>query len=190
MPIRFSEPPGPEDLVNHNPVALLVAMLLDQQIPIEWAFAGPARLEERLGATLDAHRLAAMAEDDLVALAVEKPAIHRYPAVMARRIHQLCVFVDENYEGDANRIWHRARSGQVVYERLLALPGFGPEKAKITLAILAKRFGRSVAGWEVLVAPFDDDQPRSVADVGSSKDLDRLRQFRKAQKAVGKSKTD
>lgn len=190
MPIRFSEPPGPENLVNDNPLALLVAMLLDQQIPIEWAFAGPARLAERLGHDLDARRLAELGEDALVALAVEKPAVHRYPAVMAKRIHQLCEFIVENYDGDPQRIWHRARSGQVVFDRLLALPGFGEEKAKITLAVLAKRFRRSVPGWEELVTPFDDDQPRSVADVGSSADLERLRKHRVAQKASGKKKTD
>ena len=190
MPIRFSEPAGPENLVNDNPLALLIAMLLDQQIPIEWAFAGPARLTERLGHDLDARQLAELGEDALVALAVEKPAVHRYPAVMAKRIHQLCEFIVENYDGDPRRIWHRARSGQVVFDRLLALPGFGEEKAKITLAVLAKRFGRAVPGWEELVAPFHDDQPRSVADVGSAADLERLRKHRLELKAAGRKKTD
>ena len=194
MPIRFTEPPGDEDLVNQEPLALLVAMLLDQQIPIEWAFAGPARLQgrlqEQLGQPLDAASIATMPVDELITLAATKPAIHRYPAAMAKRIHALCEHVVEHYDGDAQRIWHRARSAQVVYDRLAALPGFGPEKTKITLAILAKRFGRAVPGWQELVAPFDDDQPRSVADVGSSADLARLRAHRAAQKEAGKTKTD
>lgn len=190
MPIRFSEPPGDEDLVNHEPLALLIAMLLDQQVSIEWAFAGPARLRERLGRPLDAAEIAAMPVDDLVALAAAKPAIHRYPAVMAKRIHALCEHVAEHYDGDARRIWHRARSAETVYERLAALPGFGPEKTKITLAVLAKRFGRAVPGWQELVAPFDDDQPRSVADVGGPDDLARLRRHRAAMREAGKTKTD
>lgn len=190
MPIRFSEPPGPEDLVNHDALALLIAMLLDQQIPIEWAFAGPARLVERLGQPLDANALAEMDSDELVTVAATKPALHRYPAAMAGRIQALSRHLVEEYDGDARRVWHRARSAQTVFDRLLALPGFGPEKAKITLAILAKRFGRSLPGWQQLAAPFDDDLPRSVADVAGSEDLARLRDYRKRQKAAGKGKAD
>jgi uncharacterized HhH-GPD family protein len=190
VPIRFTEPPGPEDLVNHDALALLIAMLLDQQIPIEWAFAGPARLAERMGGTLDAVAIASMDPDELIALAAAKPAIHRYPAAMARRIHELCRHLVDRYDGDARRIWHRARSGQVVFERLMALPGFGPEKSQITLAVLAKRMGRTVSGWEALAGPFSDDQPRSVADVGSASDLARLRERRRELKISGKTKTD
>ncbi|MFT7601150.1 MAG: putative HhH-GPD family protein [Acidimicrobiales bacterium] len=171
-------------------MALLVAMLLDQQIPIEWAFAGPARLVERLGHDLDPGRLAAMDEDALVAVAAQKPAIHRYPAVMARRIHALARHIVDHHQSDARSVWHRARSAQTVLDRLLDLPGFGPEKAKITLAVLAKRHARRLPGWEELASPFDDDQPRSVADVGGAADLARLREHRKAMKALGKTKTD
>ena len=193
MPIAFTDPPGEEDLVNHDPLALLVAMLLDQQVPIEWAFRGPARLAGRLeglGHRFDARALSELGPDVLVAVAVEKPAVHRYPAVMARRIHELCHYVTEHYRGDAGLVWSGADRAGEVLERLLALPGFGPEKAQITLAVLVKRFGQDLAGWQHACGPFADDLPRSVADIGSAADLARLRSFRKEQKALGRSKTD
>ena len=193
MPILFTDPPGPEDLVNRDPLALLVAMLLDQQVPIEWAFAGPARLAGRLAALgheFDARALSALEPDVLVAVAVEKPAVHRYPAVMARRIHELCTYVTEHYDGDAGRIWSDTGDAPVVLDRLLQLPGFGPEKAQITVAVLVKRFGYDLSAWEQTSGVFADHLPRSVADIGSPADLARLRTYRKEQKALGRSKTD
>ncbi|MDA3040451.1 MAG: Fe-S cluster assembly protein HesB [Actinomycetota bacterium] len=193
MPIVFTDPPGPEDLVNRDPLALFVAMILDQQVPIEWAFRGPARLATRLealGHRFDARELSELEPDVLVTVAVEKPAVHRYPAAMARRIHGLCRYVTEHYGGDAGLLWREATDAGVVLDRLLALPGFGPEKAQITLAVLVKRFGHDLAGWQQACGPFADDVPRSVADIGSSSDLARLRSFRKEQKALGRPKTD
>lgn len=193
MPIFFTDPPGPEDLVNRDPLALLVAMLLDQQVPIEWAFAGPARLASRLtalGHGFDARGLSALEPDVLVAIAVEKPAVHRYPVVMARRIHDLCVYLTEHYSGDAGRIWSGTGDAAIVLGRLLELPGFGPEKAQITLAVLVKRFGHDLNAWEQASGVFADNLPRSVADIGSPADLARLRAYRKEQKALGRSKTD
>lgn len=188
--IAFTDPPGAEDLVNHDSLALLIAMLLDQQITIEWAFRGPARLAERLGGSLAASDLATMELEALTEAMVAKPAVHRYPAVMAGRIQALCDHLATNWSGDASLLWSDDADAATVFERLLELPGFGPEKARITLAVLAKRFGTRPSGWVEAAAPFSDDQPRSVADVGGPDDLARLRAHRKAQKAAGRTKAD
>jgi len=165
-------------------------MLLDQQVPMEWAFKGPASLKTRLGGTLDAHAIAAMDPEEVVAVFVAKPALHRYPAVMARRTHDLCSFLVERYDGDAGAVWRGVRSGDELYRRVRELPGYGEEKAKIFLAILAKRLGKRPAGWEEAAAPFSDATPRSVADVDSAESLAKVREFKKLRKAQGKGKAD
>jgi uncharacterized HhH-GPD family protein len=181
--------PAADQLLIDDPLALVIGMLLDQQVPMEWAFRGPAALSERLGG-LDATRIAAMAPDDLVAVFQQKPALHRYPGSMAKRTHALCQVITETYDGDAAKIWKRVRDPQVLFERLRALPGFGEEKAKILLAVLGKRFGRAPQGWERFATPFSDAQPRSVADVDSLESLERVRTWKKAQKAKGRTKSD
>ncbi|MFZ4669933.1 MAG: HhH-GPD-type base excision DNA repair protein [Microthrixaceae bacterium] len=177
-------------LLQTDPLALLIGMLLDQQVPMEWAFRGPATLRDRLGGDLDAERIASMDVDDFVAICSEKPAIHRFPSSMGTRVHELCTFVVEHYDGDAGRIWKGVRSAEVLFGRLRELPGYGEEKSKIFLAILAKRLGKRPAGWEELAAPFSDDQPRSVADVSSPETLLQVREWKQAMKAAKKSKAD
>jgi uncharacterized HhH-GPD family protein len=167
----------------------LIGMLLDQQVPMEWAFRGPATLRARLG-HLDASRIAAMDPEDLVAVCAEKPAIHRYPAAMARRIHDLCTVIERDYDGDAATVWSSVDDGGELVGRLRALPGYGAEKSKIFTAILAKRFGVAPPGWEAAAAPFSDDHPRSVADVESAASLERVRDWKKAMKAAQRSKSD
>ncbi len=188
--IAFSDPPGEEGLVNDNAFALLVAMLLDQQVSIEWAFRGPARLAERLGGDLTPAAVLNAGEDAMVTAAVTKPALHRYPAAMARRILALAQAISDDYNGETEAIWSGAATGAELADRLGALPGFGPEKVQITVAVLAKRFGHSLPGWEDVAGPFADDEPRSVADVGGPDDLARLREHRAAQKAAGRSKAE
>jgi uncharacterized HhH-GPD family protein len=177
-------------LLAEDPLALLLGMLLDQQVPMEWAFQAPSILRQRLGGQLDAGKLAAMSEDDVVQLFVEKPALHRYPASMAKRAHALCVALTETYDGDAANVWKGAETGQELVKRLLALPGFGPDKAKIFAAVLAKRLGVKPPGWEEASAPFSDDQRRSVADADTPAHLDEVRAFKKMMKAKGKGKAD
>lgn len=177
-------------LVNTDPLALLIAMLLDQQIAIELAFMGPARLAERLGGALDAATIADMDPDAFAEIARTKPALHRFPAAMGGRIQELCRHLVETYDGDAGAIWRRVRRADVLEERLAALPGFGPEKVQIFTAVLAKRFGRRPAGWEAVAGPFADDQLRSVADLDSLDARAELRERRRAMKAAGKTKTD
>lgn len=176
-------------LLTDQPLALVIGMLLDQQVPMEWAFRGPATLVGRLG-ELDAQKIAAMDPAVLELVFKQKPALHRYPGSMAKRTHALCVHVVDLYDGDVAKIWRGARRADVVYDRLVALPGYGAEKAKILLAVLAKRFGKTPTGWERVAAPFSDDRPRSVADVESPEALITVREFKRAQKARGRSKAD
>jgi uncharacterized HhH-GPD family protein len=181
--------PDADRLLNRDGLALMIGMLLDQQVPMEWAFTGPATLRARLG-HLDAKRIAAMPEDDLVAVCCDKPAIHRFPAVMARRIHALCVAVAADHRGKAERIWRDVDSGAELYRRLRELPGFGDEKARIFIALLAKRFGVRPDAWEAAAGPFADDRPRTVADIHDAASLAVVREWKKAQKAAGKDKQD
>lgn len=177
-------------LLAENPLALLIGMLLDQQVPMGWAFRGPLTLQQRLGGTLDAETIAAMGPDKIEAVFRDKPAMHRYPGAMGRRTHALAAYVVEQYGGDAGAIWRGAPSGEETYRRLRELPGYGDEKAKIFLAILGKRLGEAAPGWEEAAAPFSDATPRSVADVDSSESLNRVREFKKARKAEKKGKAD
>ena len=177
-------------LLVDEPLALVIGMLLDQQVPMEWAFRGPSTLKERLGGTLDAGQIASMDRDEFVALCSQKPAIHRFPGSMGGRVWDLCEAIDDRYDGDAERIWKGARSADAVYGRLRELPGYGDEKTKIFMAILAKRFGKRPKGWEEAAAPFSDEQPRSVADVADEASLGRVREWKKAKKVAKKSKQD
>jgi uncharacterized HhH-GPD family protein len=179
-----------DQLLTDNPLALMLGMLLDQQVPMGWAFRGPFTLQERLGGSLDAEAIAALGPDKVEAIFRDKPAMHRYPGSMGKRTYALCAFVVEHYDGDAGAIWRDAPSGQEVYRRLRELPGYGEEKAKIFLAILGKRLGQAAPGWEEAAAPFSDATPRSVADVGSAESLARVREFKKARKAQKRGKAD
>jgi len=188
MPITGD--PAADRLLMTDPLALLLGMLLDQQVPMEWAFRGPATLKGRLGDRFDAASIAAMDPEDLVAVFCEKPALHRYPAAMARRAHELCAFLVDHYGGDAGAVWRNVRTGDELLRRLRELPGYGEEKSKIFMAILAKRLGKRPAGWEEAAAPFSDATPRSVADIDSPEALAKVREFKKAMKAKGKGKAD
>ena len=176
-------------LLAKDPLALLIGMLLDQQVPMEWAFKGPATLSGRLGG-LDAAAIAAMDPDEFTEICKAKPAIHRFPGSMAGRIQALCTALVEDYDGDAAKVWKGVRSAQTLYDRLRALPGYGDEKTRIFIAILAKRFGKTPAGWEEVAAPFSDASPRSVADISSPETFAQVRAWKKEMKAKGKGKTD
>ena len=177
-------------LVNSDPLALLLGMLLDQQIPMEWAFMGPARLSERLGADLDAHDISERDPDAFADLVRAKPALHRFPSSMASRMQALCRHVADHYDGDAGSVWKAAANGEELFGRLRDLPGYGDEKARILTAVLAKRFGVRPDGWEAQAGAFADSEPRSVADIDSPEALQRVRAWKKAQKALGKRKDE
>jgi len=177
-------------LLETDPFALLLGMLLDQQVPMEWAFKGPFTIRERLGGELDPATIASMDQDEFVTLCCEKPAVHRFPGSMGKRAWDLAVAVAETYGGDASRIWRDAASGADLLDRLRELPGFGEEKSKIFIAILGKRLGAAPDDWREAAGPFADDQPRSVADVADEVSLQAVREWKKAKKAAKKSKQD
>ena len=178
-----------DKLLNSNANALLIGMLLDQQVPMEWAFAGPATLEQRLG-HLDPKKIAAMDVDEFVSICCEKPAIHRFPGSMGKRIHAVCEQLVADYRGNAANIWKGVDDADEVYRRLRALPGYGDEKSKIFVAILGKTQGVTPDGWRRAAGKFGDDEPRSVADVHDEVSLGQVRDWKKAQKAAKKDKQD
>lgn len=177
-------------LLEQDPLALLLGMLLDQQVPMEWAFKGPHTLRDRLGGELSAAAIAAMPVEDFVAICAQTPAVHRFPSSMGARIHAVCEHLVEHFDGDAARLWSDVTDAKELRARLRALPGYGEEKTKIFIAILAKRLGIRPDGWEAVAAPFSDDEPRSVADVSSPETLLAVREWKKAMKAAKKSKQD
>jgi uncharacterized HhH-GPD family protein len=177
-----------DGLLNTDPLALLIGMLLDQQVPMEWAFGSPLKLKERLGGELDAASIAAMPLDELERLFKGPPALHRFPGSMAKRTQQMCRHLVEHHGGRAEAVWADAATGDELYARLRAIPGYGGEKAKIFMALLAKRFGVRPPGWEEPAQPFSDATCRSVADVDSAEALLEVRAFKQMMKAKGKGK--
>ena len=181
--------PQADALLNTDGTALLIGMLLDQQVPMEWAFAGPATLRDRLG-HVDAATIAAMDVDEFVSVCCLKPAIHRFPAAMGRRVHELCVVLTNDYGGTGSNVWMKVGTGDELYARMRMLPGYGDEKAKIFIAILAKRMGVALDGWQHAAGKFGDDEPRSVADITDAVSLGRVREWKRAQKAANRDKQD
>lgn len=181
--------PDADTLLNTDGTALLIGMLLDQQVPMEWAFAGPATLRARLG-HLDAARIAGTDVEELVAVCCAKPAVHRYPAAMARRIHALCAVLVADFDGRGERVWEGVRTGDELYTRLRTLPGFGDEKARIFVAVLGKRMGVRPRRWREAAGVFGDRTPRSVADIHSPATLAEVRAWKQAAKAARRDKQD
>lgn len=182
--------PEADRLLNTDPLALLLGMLLDQQVPMEWAFASPLKLRDRLGGQLDASTIVAMPNEDLEVLFKGPPALHRFPGSMAKRTQQLCQVLVDDYGGDPAAIWTGVDTGAELVARLRALPGYGDEKAKIFTALLAKRFGVRPEGWDEEARPFSDVTHRTVADIDSPEALQAVRAFKKLMKAQGKGKAD
>lgn len=179
--------PESDSFLNANGTALLIGMLLDQQVPMEWAFNGPWTLKKRLG-HLDAKKIAAMDPNEFLMLCLEKPAIHRFPKSMAQRIQGMCAVLAEKYKGKGENMWSDVTDGQVLFERLRELPGFGEEKAQIFVALLGKRFGIAPAGWQKAAGVFSDANPRTVADITSPETLLQVRTWKKAEKAAARDK--
>src|SRR5436853_5092259 len=158
--LYFTPDAGANRLLASEPLAVMIGMLLDQQVPMEWAFNAPALLKERLGGDpLDATAIAGMDPSALEAIFRAKPALHRFPGAMAKRTHALCAHLVEHYGGEAANVWKGAASGAELFGRLSDLPGYGAEKAKIFLAVLAKRLGVQPPGWEEAARPFSDATP-------------------------------
>ncbi len=182
--------PAADALLIEDPLALLLGMLLDQQFPMERAFVAPYRLQERRGRKLDAAEIAAADPDEIAAAFRQPPALHRYWGAMSKRTQAMCQILVDQYGGDAAAVWIGVESGAELLKRIQALPGFGKEKSKIFVALLAKRFGIRPEGWEQAASPFSDDQPRSVADIDTPENFERVKAWKKAMKAAGKGKQD
>jgi uncharacterized HhH-GPD family protein len=181
--------PAADELLNSDPLAVLLGMLLDQQVPMEWAFVAPSLLRERLGG-LDAAAIAAMDPDEFLVVAKGPRAIHRFPGAMGKRVQELCRALVERYDGRAENVWTGVGTGDELLARLKALPGFGDEKSRIFVALLGKRFGVQPEGWREAAGPFGDEVPRSVADIHDAESLARVREWKKAKRAAGQSKQD
>lgn len=181
MPFTIAQDPEADRLLTEDPFALLMGMLLDQQYPMEHAFRGPAKLLARFG-TLDPAAIAAAEPEAFADLCATPPAIHRYGRSMASRVQALARAVLDDYEGDASRIWTEARSGATLMKRLTALPGFGEQKAKIFVALLAKQLDVKPRGWTTVVGDYGRKGYRSVADVVDADSLARVRAHKKEMK--------
>lgn len=177
-----------DDLLERDPFALLVGMLLDQQFPMERAFAGPAVIAERLGVDrLDPAAIAALDPDEFASLCATPPAVHRYPGSMAGRIQTLAAAIVDQYDEDASALWTGVASGAELLRRLRALPGYGETKAKIFLALLGKQRGVRPDGWEAAAGAYAEPGSfRSVADVVDPASLARVRAFKQEQKRSAK----
>lgn len=187
--VQLAQRPEADELLGRSPLAALVGMLLDQQIPMEWAFSGPYTITQRLGSDdLDAHEIAAYDPERFAAVLSEKPAVHRYPGSMAKRVQQLCQYLVDNYDGDAEKVWKGVDSGKELFKRLNGLPGFGKQKAQIFLALLGKQYGVRPEGWREAAGPYGEEgSHRSVADITGPESLAQVRAFKQEQKAAAKA---
>ncbi len=176
-------------LLERDPLALLIGMLLDQQIPMEKAFTSPAVLAERMGVErLDAAAIAHADPEAMVQLFRTPPALHRYPAAMAERTQALCRALLADYDGRAEAVWEHVTSGADLVARLGGLPGFGVQKARIFMALLGKQLGVRPSGWQDAAGPYGEEGYRSIADVVDADSLGKVRAFKQEQKAAAKAK--
>ena len=185
MSLRITGEPQ-ADAALENPFGLLIGMALDQQFPMERAFAGPAKILERFG-TLDPAAIATADPEAFAAMAATTPAIHRFPGSMAAKIQAIAKVVVEEYGGDAARIWTEAPDGPALVKRMQALPAFGKQKAQIFTALLAKQRDVRPAGWEQAVGDYALEGYRSVADVVDSVSLQKVREYKQSKKAAAKN---
>jgi uncharacterized HhH-GPD family protein len=187
--LHLSQDRDADEFLTGNWLALLIGMVLDQQVTIEKAFSSPAELSRRLGAPLDAAAIAAMSLEDLTELFRERPALHRYPGSMAKRVQDVCRVVATEHDGKVENIWAGVTSGDELVGRLNALPGFGLQKSKIFAALLGKQLGVHPAGWEKATKPYGDVGAfLSVADITSPESLDKVRANKRAMKAKARAK--
>jgi uncharacterized HhH-GPD family protein len=187
--LHLATSPEANALLDRDPFALLTGMLLDQQVPMEWAFTGPHMIAERLGTDrLDPAAIARLDPEKFLSLAKGPPAIHRYPGSMAGRVQKLAAFIVDNYGGDATAIWSDAPDGATVVARLKELPGYGEQKARIFTALLGKQLGVTPKGWREAAAAYGEEgSTRSIADVTGPESLAAVRAFKQEMKAQAKA---
>ncbi len=189
MTISMPVEPAANELLSSDPLALLIGMLLDQQVPLERAFSAPYDLYRRLGHQPTADELAGYDPEALAAVFAERPALHRYPRSMAARVQAMAQLLVANYDGDPGRVWGDATDGAGLLKRVAELPGFGAQKAQIFVALLGKRLGVQPAGWREAAGPFGAEGSYiSVADISDSESLGRVRAYKQELKAAAKAK--
>jgi uncharacterized HhH-GPD family protein len=188
--LQLVQDPAADALLESNPFALLVGMLLDQQIPMETAFAGPKKIADRMGG-VDAREIADYDPEKFIALCSERPAVHRFPGSMGKRVQTLAQTVVDDYDGNAAAVWTAGDpDGREVLRRLKALPGFGEQKAKIFLALLGKQYGVTPTGWREAAGDYGKAGTHmSVADVVDAGSLEKVRSYKKQAKAAAKAKS-
>jgi uncharacterized HhH-GPD family protein len=186
--LQLVQDPEADALLESNPFALLVGMLLDQQIPMETAFAGPKKIADRMG-SVDAREIADHDPEAFLKMFAERPAVHRFPGSMGKRVQDLARAVVDEYDGNAAALWTAGDpDGAEVLRRLKALPGFGEQKARIFLALLGKQYGVTPKGWRAAAGDYGKpDVHMSIADVVDAGSLDQVRSYKKAAKAAAKA---
>ena len=185
----LAQNPEADQLLTDSPLALLIGMVLDQQIPLEWAFTGPLTLRQRLGRDLDAADLASRDPDALAKVFATPPALHRFPGSMAGRVQEMCRVVADDYGNDAANVWAGVQDAGELLKRIEGLPGFGKMKAKIFLALLGKQLGVRPKGWREAAGEFGEDRShKSVADITDGKSLEKVRAYKKEMKAAAQAK--
>ena len=181
----FAGDDNSDHFISTNPLALVVGMLLDQQVPMERAFAAPYQLAQRLHVDFTAQAIAGLPADELESCFRQPPALHRYPGMMATRVHALCSYIAQRYSGDVTALWRNARDADEVYDAVCDLPGFGEQKARIFVALLGKQMGVTPTGWEAVAGPYALPGHRSVADVTDRDSLGRVRMYKREHKRAG-----
>lgn len=188
MPITLSQNAEADALLERDPLALLIGMVLDQQVPLEKAFSSPLELTRRLGHELDARELAEYESEALAELFAQRPALHRFPTSMAGRVQGVARVLVSDYDGDVTQIWAGVADGQDLLARISALPGFGDQKAAIYLALLGKQRGVQPPGWREAAGNFGiENVYMSVADITDAESLFRVRDYKQKQKAAAKA---
>ncbi len=187
--LRIAQDPAADELLGRDPLALVIGMLLDQQFPMERAFAGPRLLADRMGVdTLSATQLADADPEELTRAFQGPPAIHRYPGSMAARVQALCQLLVERYDGRAEQVWADVPDGATLLKRIGQLPGFGAQKAKIFVALLGKQYGVTPPGWREVAGDYGQEgSRRSVADVTGPESLALVRAFKQEAKRAAKA---
>jgi len=189
MALRLPIEPAANELLLHDPLALLLGMVLDQQVTMEKAFSSPYELQQRLGHEPSARELAEFDADELSAIFSRPPALHRFPKANAKRVQEVCQVLVDRYDGDAQRLWQGAKTGEELFGRVSGLPGFGKQKAQIFLALLGKQFGVRPSGWREAAGHYGEQGGHySVADVVDDESLAKVREYKQQVKAAAKAK--
>jgi uncharacterized HhH-GPD family protein len=175
-------------LLQRNPLALLIGMTLDQQIPFEKAFSSPYELVRRLGHEPTAQELADFDPEALTVIFATPPALHRFPKANAKRVQEVCQLLVDKYDGDAARLWGEATTGQELFKRISEVPGFGKQKTQILIALLGKRYEVRPKGWREAAGDYGPDRTyKSVADIVDEPSLLKVRAYKKEMKAAAKA---